>query len=130
MMTDPISDFLTRIRNASLRKYEQVDIPHSRLKKMLSQLFLEEGFILGFEEIGEKSSAALRIRLKYHKDGSVINGLQRISKPGLRVYVKKEEVPKVRGGLGTAILSTTEGVLTDKESRNRGVGGEVLCYIW
>lgn len=130
MMTDPIADYLNRIRNATMRKYEQVDIPRSSIKKTLSRVFLEEGFILGFEEIGEKSKAAIRVRLKYYKEGSVITGLQRISKPGRRVYVKKEEIPRVRGGLGTAVLSTTEGVLTDKESRNRGVGGEVLCYIW
>lgn len=130
MMTDPIADLLTRIRNATMRNHEEVDIPLSGLKREIIRLFKEEGFIHDFEGKESKGHPLLRIKLKYFKDVPVINGLKRISTPGRRVYVKKDDVPRVREGLGTAILSTTQGVLTDRESRNRGIGGEVLCYIW
>lgn len=113
-----------------MRKNEQVDVPLSRLKMDILQLMKEEGFIQGFEGVQSGNHPVLRIKLKYHKDSPVITGLKRVSTPGRRVYVKKEDVPNVLEGLGTAILSTTQGVLTDRESRNRGIGGEVLCYVW
>ncbi len=131
MITDPISDMLTRIRNAIKVKADKVDIPASRMKIELSKILKEEGFIKSYKIIKDKKQGIIRINLKYTSEGdSVISNLQRISKPGRRVYVSKDEIPHVMGGLGIAILSTSQGVMTDKECRHKGVGGEVLCYIW
>ncbi|RKD25426.1 small subunit ribosomal protein S8 [Caminicella sporogenes DSM 14501] len=130
-MTDPIADMLTRIRNANMVKHETVDIPASNMKKRIASILLEEGFIKGFDVIDDGKQGIIRIQLKYGPNKEkVITGLKRISKPGLRVYAKKDEVPKVLGGLGIAILSTSSGVITDKEARKLGVGGEVICYVW
>lgn len=130
MMTDPISDMLNRIRNATLRKYEHVDIPSSKLKLEIARLLKDEGFIRDFEKMTKDSHPGIRVKLKYQKEQPVINGLKRVSRPGRRVYVGKDKVPSVRGGLGLAILSTTQGMFSDRESRKRGVGGEVICYVW
>lgn len=131
MMTDPIADMLTRIRNAIRVKADKVDIPASRMKIEISKILKEEGFIKSYKIIKDKKQGIIRINLKYTPDGnSVISDLQRISKPGRRVYVSKDEVPYVMGGLGIAILTTSQGIMTDKECRRRGVGGEVICYVW
>ncbi|MDI6870753.1 MAG: 30S ribosomal protein S8 [Bacillota bacterium] len=131
VMTDPIGDMLTRIRNASSVHHSSVDVPASRLKLEIARLLKEEGFIRDVETINEGGKRTLRIFLKYGpQKETVISGIKRISRPGLRVYAKKDEVPKVLGGLGCAILSTPEGLLTDKQCRQKGIGGEVLCYIW
>lgn len=131
MITDPISDMLTRIRNAIKVKADKVDIPASRMKIELSKILKEEGFIKSYKIIKDKKQGIIRINLKYTSEGdSVISNLQRISKPGRRVYVSKDEIPHVMGGLGISILTTSQGVMTDKECRHKGVGGEVLCYIW
>ena len=131
MMTDPIADMLTRIRNAANAKHESVEIPASNIKKALSSILLDEGYIKSFDTIEDGKQGLIRIQLKYGKDNEkVISGLRRISKPGLKVYCKAEEVPKVLGGLGIAVISTSKGILTDKKAREAGVGGEVLCYVW
>ncbi len=131
MMTDPIADMLTRIRNAANAKHESVEIPASNIKKALSSILLDEGYIKAFDTIEDGKQGLIRIQLKYGKDNEkVISGLRRISKPGLKVYCKAEEVPKVLGGLGIAVISTSKGILTDKKAREAGVGGEVLCYVW
>ena len=131
-MSDPIADMLTRIRNANTAKHDVVDVPASKMKVAIAEILLKEGYIKSFdvEEVG--SFKTIHITLKYGKDKNekVISGLKRISKPGLRVYANAEELPKVLGGLGTAIISTNKGVLTDKEARNQNVGGEVLAFIW
>jgi small subunit ribosomal protein S8 len=125
--TDPIADMLTRIRNANLVYKPYTDVPASKLKEEIARLLKKEGFIRGYKMVGN----ALRIYLKYTPDGKrVITDLQRVSKPGCRVYKRKDAIPRVLGGLGIAILSTSKGILTDKESRLMGVGGEVLCYVW
>ncbi len=130
-MTDPVADMLTRIRNATQAKRKKVDVPASNLKKAIAELLLRERYINQVQVLEETSQGTIRISLKYTvKEESAIGGLKRVSKPGRRVYVNKEEIPRVMGGLGTAILSTPKGVLTDKESRKLGVGGEVICYIW
>ncbi|MFU0799777.1 MAG: 30S ribosomal protein S8 [Xylanivirga thermophila] len=130
-MTDPIADMLTRIRNALVVKHETVDVPASNEKRAIATILAEEGYINGFTEIDDKKQGILRLNLKYGPNNErVISGLKRISKPGLRVYARKDEIPKVLGGLGIAILSTSKGVMTDKKARQEGVGGEVLCYIW
>ena len=130
-MTDTVADMLTRIRNATQRKYELVEVPTSRLKVEIARILKEEGFIKGYEAVGEKSQSRIRIFLKYSsQDQPVIKGLQRISKSSRRVYTGKDAIPTVRGGLGLAILSTSQGVMTDRESRQRNIGGEVLCYVW
>ncbi|MDK2918796.1 MAG: small subunit ribosomal protein [Candidatus Petromonas sp.] len=130
-MTDPIADMLTRIRNANLVKHESVDIPASNMKKSIANILLEEGFIKGFDVIEDGKQGIIRVQMKYGPNKErVITGLKKISKPGLRVYAKKDEVPKVLGGLGVAIISTSKGVITDKEARKHGVGGEVICYVW
>ena len=130
-MTDPIADMLTRIRNAANAKHESVEIPASNIKKALSSILLDEGYIKAFDTIEDGKQGLIRIQLKYGKDNEkVISGLRRISKPGLKVYCKAEEVPKVLGGLGIAVISTSKGILTDKKAREAGVGGEVLCYVW
>ena len=131
MMTDPIADMLTRIRNASNAKHDSVDIPASNIKKELARILLDEGFIKGFDVIEDGKQGIIRVELKYgNYSEKVISGIKRISKPGLRVYVKNDEIPRVLGGLGIAILSTSKGIMTDKNARKEGIGGEVICYIW
>ena len=132
-MTDPISDFLTRIRNASSAKHRIVDIPASNLKKEMTKILFEKGYILNYKFVeGENPQGSIKIALKYHPVSKVpaIKSLTRISKPGLRVYAGKDELPKVLGGLGVAVISTSQGVMTDKEARQQQLGGEILCYIW
>lgn len=130
-MTDPISDMLTRIRNAKMRKHEVVDMPLSKLKVELARILKEEGFIRNYRVVGESVKKNLRVYLKYvENDEPVISDLQRVSKPGRRVYVGKDQIPSVKGGIGVAILSTSKGLMTDQKSREAKVGGEVLCYIW
>ncbi len=129
--TDVIADMLTRIRNASSAKHKMVDVPASNLKKQIAQILLDEGYIRGFINIDDKKQGIIRITLKYvDNKKNVITGIKRISKPGLRVFADKNDVPKVLGGLGVAIVSTSQGVITDKEARKRGVGGEVLAFVW
>ncbi len=131
-MNDPIADMLTRIRNANTAKHDTVDIPASKMKISIAEILLKEGYIKSFEveEVGNFKN--IHVTLKYGKDKNtrIITGLKRISKPGLRVYASKEDLPRVLGGLGTAIISTNKGVLTDKEARKENVGGEVLAFIW
>lgn len=131
VICDPIADMLTRIRNANTVKHQTVDVPLSNIKKAMADILLEEGYIKSFEIIDDGVQGMIRVTLKYTADkGKVITGLKRISKPGLRVYAKRDEVPKVLGGLGIAILSTSKGIMSDKNARKEGLGGEVLCYIW
>ena len=131
-MTDPIADMLTRIRNANTAKHDTVDVPSSKMKRAIAKILLDEGYIKSYELVENGKFNDIRITLKYgaSKNEKIISGLQRISKPGLRVYANKEELPKVLGGLGVAIISTNKGVITDKEARKLGVGGEVLCFVW
>ena len=131
-MTDPIADMLTRIRNANTAKHDTVDVPSSKMKLAIADILLNEGYIAKYDLIDEGSFKTIRITLKYGKDKNekIISGLKRISKPGLRVYASTEDMPKVLGGLGIAIVSTNKGVMTDKEARKNNVGGEVLAYIW
>ena len=131
-MTDPIADMLTRIRNANTAKHDTVDVPSSKMKLAIAKILLDEGYIKSYELVENGKFNDIRITLKYgaSKNEKIIPGLQRISKPGLRVYANKEELPKVLGGLGVAIISTNKGVITDKEARKLGVGGEVLCFVW
>ena len=131
-MTDPIADMLTRIRNANTAKHDTVDDPSSKMKLAIAKILLDEGYIKSYELVENGKFNDIRITLKYgaSKNEKIISGLQRISKPGLRVYANKEELPKVLGGLGVAIISTNKGVITDKEARKLGVGGEVLCFVW
>ncbi len=130
-MTDPIADMLTRIRNANKEKFSTVDIPSSKVKVAIAQVLLDEGFIKSFEIIEDKVQPTLRIVLKYDENGNrVIEGLKRISKPGLRIYANKDELPKVLNGLGIALISTSKGIMTDKKARELNIGGEVLAYIW
>ena len=131
VMTDPIADYLTRIRNANMVKHESLDIPASNIKKSMTEILKNEGFIKDYEVVEDNKQNVLRIFLKYGKDQQrVISGLKRISRPGLRSYVDSDNVPKVLNGLGIAILSTSKGVITDKEARAQHVGGEVIAYIW
>lgn len=131
VMTDPIADYLTRIRNANMVRHESLDVPASKIKKDISEILKREGFIRDFEVTEDGKQGMIRIFLKYGQNRQrVISGLKRISKPGLRSYVKADDVPKVLNGLGIAILSTSEGVMTDKEARAKNVGGEVLAYVW
>ena len=131
-MTDSIADMLTRIRNANIAKHDTVDIPASRMKNSIAQILLDEGFIRSFEIVENGDFNDIRITLKYNKNKSerVISGLKRVSKPGLRVYAGKDNLPKVLGGLGVAIISTNQGVITDKEARKLNVGGEVIAFVW
>ena len=131
-MSDPIADMLTRIRNANTAKHDTVDDPASKMKLAIADILLNEGYIAKYDIVEDGSFKTIHITLKYgvDKNEKVISGLKRISKPGLRVYASSEELPRVLGGLGTAIISTNHGVITDKEARKLGVGGEVLCFIW
>ena len=131
-MIDPIADMLTRIRNANTAKHDTVDVPASKMKISIAEILLKEGYIKSFELVDAGAFKNIHITLKYGKDKNekIITGLKRISKPGLRVYANTEELPKVLGGLGVAIISTNKGVITDKEARKENVGGEVLCFVW
>ena len=129
--TDPIADMLTRIRNANSSKFKTVDVPASNMKMAIAKVLLEEGYIKDVEEIKNETQGIIRITLKYDEKGKkVISGLKRISRPGIRIYAPKEELPKVLNGLGIALISTSKGIVTDKQARDLGVGGEVLAYIW
>ena len=131
VMTDPIADLLTRVRNANTAKHEIVEVPSSNIKKAIVNIMLQEGYIKGVEEYNDGVVPMLRLALKYGPNKEkVLSGLKRISKPGLRVYCKKDEVPKVLNGLGVALISTSKGILPDREARKLGLGGEVLCYLW
>ncbi|KAF5056457.1 30S ribosomal protein S8 [Proteiniclasticum sp. QWL-01] len=131
MMTDPIADLLTRIRNANDARHESVEVPSSKVKKAVVEILLQEGYIKSVEEYNVGIIPMMKLTLKYGEGKEkVIKGLKRISKPGLRVYCKSGEVPKVLNGLGTAVISTSKGMVADKEARNLGLGGEVICYIW
>jgi len=131
MMTDPIADMLTRIRNALMAKHEEVQMPSSKLKLEIADILKREGFIKNYHLLEDRHQGTLRLYLKYGEAGQqVIRGLKRISKPGARIYVSSKEIPRVANGLGIAILSTSKGVLTDKQCRRLKVGGEVLCYVW
>src|SRR5690554_7986649 len=130
-MTDPIADMLTRIRNANMVRHEKLEVPASNLKKEIADILKREGFIRDYEYVSDDKQGVLRVFLKYGPNNErVITGLKRISKPGLRVYAKADELPKVLNGLGIAIVSTSKGVLTDKEARAQKVGGEVIAYVW
>lgn len=130
-MTDPIADMLARIRNANLIFRDRVDVPGSKLKREIARILKEEGYIRDYQWINDKKQGIIRLYLKYGPNKErVITGLKRISRPGLRVYARHDELPRVLGGLGIAILSTSQGVMTDKQARKLGVGGEVLCYVW
>ena len=131
VMTDPVADFLTRIRNANTVYQERVEIPSSKMRLAMAEILKTEGFIKDVEVIEDGKQGVLRLFLKYGPNREkVISGLKRISKPGLRVYAQKDEIPKVLGGLGIAVISTSKGIMTDKQARKEGVGGEVLCYVW
>lgn len=130
-VTDPIADMLTRIRNANLAHHEHVLVPASKLKLEVAKVLKAQGFIQKYDLVDDKRQGQLRIHLRYQEDREpVISGLRRVSKPGLRVYVDADHIPRVMGGLGVAVLSTSRGVFTDREARRRRVGGEVLCYVW
>ena len=130
-ITDPIADMLTRIRNANSAKHETVEVPASNMKKEISQILVDEGYIKSYEVIEDGKQGMIKITLKYgDKKAKVLQGLQRISKPGLRVYASCEELPKVMRGLGVAIISTSKGIMTDKAAREANIGGEVLAFIW
>jgi small subunit ribosomal protein S8 len=131
-MSDPIADMLTRIRNANIAKHDTVDVPASKMKLAIANILVDEGYIAKYDLVEDGAFKTIHITLKYgaDKNEKVISGLKRISKPGLRVYANTEDIPKVLGGLGTAIISTNKGVVTDKEARKLGVGGEVLCFVW
>ena len=131
-MSDPIADMLTRIRNANSAKHYTVDVPSSKMKNAIADILVAEGYVKGYEVIEDGIKSTLRISLKYGEDKNVkvITGLKRISKPGLRVFAGKDELPKVLGGLGTAIISTDKGLMTDKAARKAGLGGEVIAFIW
>jgi small subunit ribosomal protein S8 len=129
-ITDPISDFLTRIRNAAKSKHKRVDIPASNLKKAVAQILLDEKFIAGYTMLDDGKQGMLRIQLKYNGGKAVITGLRRVSRPGLRLYRSSDELPRVLGGMGIAILTTSKGLMTDQRARKEHVGGEVLAYVW
>ena len=131
-MSDPIADMLTRIRNANTAKHDTVDVPASKMKLAIANILVDEGYIAKYDLVEDGAFKTIHITLKYgaDKNEKVISGLKRISKPGLRVYANTEDIPKVLGGHGTAIISTNKGVVTDKEARKLGVGGEVLCFVW
>ena len=130
VVTDTIADMLTRIRNANQMRYEEVTVPASNIKKEIARILKEEGFIKDYKIVSDDAQGTIVLTLKYNKKERVITGLKRISKPGLRVYAKNDEIPKVLNGLGIAIISTSKGIMTDKEARKENLGGEVLAYIW
>lgn len=130
VMTDPIADMLTRIRNANQMKKKTVDMPASKLKLQIAELLKNEGYITNYREINKEPQNVLRITMKYLQNERVVKGLKRISKPGLRVYAKTNEIPKVLNGLGIAVVSTSSGLMTDREARKQRVGGEILAYVW
>jgi small subunit ribosomal protein S8 len=132
VVNDTISDMLTRLRNANLAKHQIVEVPSTKMTRNIASILLEEGFIQSFEEIGENFNAQLLLSLKYKGKNRqpVITALRRVSKPGLRVYANRKELPRVLGGLGIAVMSTSQGVMTDSKARHQGLGGEVLCYVW
>ena len=131
-MSDPIADMLTRIRNGNVAKHDTVDVPASKMKQAIADILVKEGYIKKYEVVSDGNLKNIRIHMKYGKDKNekVITGIKRISKPGLRVYAGKDDMPKVLGGLGTAIISTNKGIITDKEARAMNVGGEVLAFVW
>ena len=130
-MTDPIADMLTRIRNANIVGHDTVEIPASKMKTSIAEILLNEGFIKNFEVVEDNKQGMIKVEMKYGANKEkVINGIKKISKPGLKVYAKASEVPSVLGGLGIAIISTSKGIVSDKEARKLGVGGEVICYVW
>ena len=129
-VTDPIADMLTRIRNANTARDKMVEVPSSKIKMELARILKDEGFIEDYEFVDDGKQGIIKIFLKYVGREKVISGLKRISKPGLRVYARRDEIPKVLGGLGIAVISTSKGIMTDKQARLAGIGGEVLCYIW
>ena len=131
-ISDPIADMLTRIRNANTAKHDTVDVPSSKMKLAIADILVKEGFIKKYDVVEDGNFKTIRITLKYGKDKNekIISGIKRISKPGLRIYANKEDMPKVLGGLGVAIISTNQGVITDKQARELGVGGEVLAFVW
>ena len=131
-MSDPIADMLTRIRNANIAKHDTVDVPASKMKTAIAEILFKEGYIKSYEIVEDGAFKTIHIELKYGADKNerIISGLKRISKPGLRVYAGTEDLPRVLGGLGIAIISTSSGVISDKEARKLGVGGEVICYVW
>ena len=129
--TDPIADMLTRIRNANQAKFKTVDIPASNMKRNIAEILFNEGYIKAYEEIQNENQGIIRVSLKYTEKGKkVISGLKRISKPGLRIYASKDELPRVLNGLGIALISTSKGIMTDKNARKEGIGGEVLAFVW
>ena len=129
-MNDPISDMLTRIRNANDARHDTVDVPYSKVKKAIADILVAEGFVASADTLGEGTHKTIRITLKYEGKTKVLQGLKRISKPGLRIYANVEELPRVLNGLGIAIISTSKGIMTDKEARKQNVAGEVLAYMW
>ncbi len=130
-MTDPVADMLTRIRNANTVGHETVEIPASKMKKSIAAILLDEGYIKGYDLVEDNKQGVIKIEMKYGAGKErVINGIKKISKPGLKVYAKANEIPSVLGGLGIAIISTSNGVISDKQARKLGVGGEVICYVW
>ncbi|HHU52147.1 MAG TPA: 30S ribosomal protein S8 [Firmicutes bacterium] len=129
-MSDPIADMLTRIRNANIARAKSVEIPASNIKKELARILKAEGYVDDYEFVNDDKQGMIRIKLKYNGKERVITGLKRISKPGLRVYAAKDQIPKVLGGMGIAVISTSKGIMTDKSARQEGIGGEVLCYVW
>nr|WP_296155025.1 30S ribosomal protein S8 [uncultured Peptoniphilus sp.] len=131
MMTDPIADMLSRIRNGNDARHKSVEIPASNIKAEIARILLEEGYIKSYDVLEEGPQGKINVELKYgNNDEKVISGIKRISKPGLRVYAKSTEIPRVLGGLGVAVISTSKGIMTDREARKEQVGGEVLCYVW
>ncbi|MDD4285650.1 MAG: 30S ribosomal protein S8, partial [Eubacteriales bacterium] len=129
--TDPVADMLTRIRNANTAGHASVEIPASKMKKNIAEILVKEGYIKGYELVEDDKQGIIKVQMKYGADKQkVISGIKKISKPGLKVYAKSSDVPKVLGGLGVAIISTSNGLITDKEARSLGVGGEVICYVW
>ncbi|MDR7483755.1 MAG: 30S ribosomal protein S8 [Armatimonadota bacterium] len=131
VITDSIADMLTRLRNANAARHEYVVVPASRMKLEIARILKREGFLADVQVIEKKPQSQLRLQLRYGpKRAQVLSGIRRVSRPGLRVYAKRDEVPRVRGGLGVAILSTSRGLMTDREARRQGIGGEVICYVW
>lgn len=130
VMTDPVADMLTRIRNANIVRMKIVEIPSSKIKQELAKILKDEGYVEDYELVDDDKQGMIRVHLKYMGKDRVISGLKRISRPGLRVYAGKDEIPRVLGGLGIAVLSTSQGIMTDKKARTSGIGGEVLCYVW